>query len=425
MKLRALPSGKDLGCLRVYVRVDWNIPLTGSIGTEESLKLTRSYPLLADLRKRGAIVFVLTHLSRPKGRDKRYSTKPLASIVKAHSGLPVKFMDVDFSNDAGKKKFARDIDVFTPGDIVLFENVRFQPGEDNNDPKLVRAYAEHADAFVNDAFASCHRNHASVAGLAKALPSFAGPGLMDEVRMVGKLLGKPKRPYLAFIGGSKLTTKLPVIRSLLNTADRVYVGGAMAHAFYAAMKLPIGSSYIEKEGIRDARKIMKHRKLVLPVDACVAKKIAIGARPKCVALKDVKKQDAIGDIGTATMRDWAADVRTAKTIVWNGPVGVTEVPAFSHGSLVLGRAIAAQSRGKAYGVVGGGDTLPVVARTGMSEYVDFISTGGGAMLEFITTRGKLPGLSVLSGAQKKGIPTVLHSKKEHGSSCGPSSRNKC
>lgn len=431
MKFRTLAPSKDLGCLRIYVRVDWNVPFDNSLGAEESLKLTRSYPLLRDLSRRGAIVFVLTHLGRPRGRDKKFSTKPLASIVKAHSGLPVQFLDVDLSGDAGRKKFARDIDRFVSGDVVLLENVRFLSGEEKNDPKLVKAYAEYADVFINDAFASCHRNHASVTGLAKALPSFAGPALVKETQMVGKLIEKPKRPYYAFIGGSKLTTKLPVIRSLLKTADRMYIGGAMAHAFFVAKHLPIGSSYIEKEGIKDARKIMHHRKLVLPADVCVAKKVpsatlGVGsARPRCVALKDIKKTDAIGDIGTQTMRAWSQDLRKAKTIVWNGPVGVTEVPSFSHGSLVLGRAIAARARGKTYGVVGGGDTLPVVARTGMAEYFDWISTGGGAMLEFIANKGKLPGLAALAGAQKKSVPTIVHSTKEHGALCGPKTKRKC
>lgn len=435
MKLRTLSLSKDLGCLRVYVRVDWNVPLGGhpsaalgaGFGAEESLKLTRSYPLLRDLSRRGAIVFVLTHLGRPRGREIKFSTKPLASIVKAHSGLPVRFLDVDLSNDAGRKKFARDIDRFAPGDVVLLENVRFQPGEEKNDAGLVQSYAQHADVFINDAFASCHRAHASVTGLARVLPSFAGPALVEEVAKVGRLLEgrRARRPYYAFIGGSKLTTKLPVIQSLLKSADRVYVGGAMAHAFYAAKRWPIGTSFIEKEGVKDARKIMNHRKLILPLDACVAKKVVAGARPRCVALGDIKKTDAIGDIGTETMRAWSSDIRKAKTIVWNGPVGVTEVPSFSHGSLVLGRAIAARSRGKTYGVVGGGDTLPVVARTGMAEYFDWISTGGGAMLEFIASRGKLPGLATLLGAQKKGIPVIVHSTKEHGALCGPSSRKKC
>ncbi len=429
MKLRTLPSSKDLGCLRIYVRVDWNIPSTGRFDAEESLKLTRSYPLLADLRKRGAIVFVLTHLGRPKGRENKYSTKPLATLVKAHSGLPVKFMDADLSNDAGRKKFAQDADRYVPGDIVLLENVRFQAGEEKNDPRLVKAYAEHADVFINDAFASCHRNHASVTGLAKALPSFSGPALAEEVSKVGKLLTKPKRPYHAFIGGAKLTTKLPVIRTLLKKADKVYVGGAMAHAFYAAKRWPIGSSYIEKEGIKDARKIMKHPKLVLPSDVLVIKRTASSsksvAHPRSVPVEAVTKSDAIRDIGTGTMRAWASDVRKAKTIVWNGPMGVAEIPAFSHGSLVLGRAIAARARGKAYGIVGGGDTLPVVARTGMEEYFDWISTGGGAMLEFIALNGKLPGLAALAGTQSKRIPGILHSPHEHGATCGPRTRRRC
>jgi phosphoglycerate kinase len=425
MNLRTLKPSKSIGCARVYVRVDWNIPLNGQFGEEESLKLTRSYPLLESLRKVGAITFVLTHLGRPKGRDPKYSTKPLAAIVKAHSGLPVLFLEVDLSNQRGRERFTRDVDLFEPGDIVLLQNVRFQPGEESNDPKLVKAYAERADVFINDAFASSHRNHASVVGLAKALPSFAGPSVIEEVNGVGRLLQRPRKPYYAFIGGVKLSTKLSVIQALLGAADRVYVGGAMASAFFAAKRMQIGKSYVEKEAIGLARKIMKHRKLVLPTDVLVALKIANGIHPRAVKLKEVKKTDIIVDIGTDTMKQWAADVRKAKTIVWNGPVGVTEYPAFSHGSLVLGRAIAARSKGKTYGVVGGGDTLPIVAKTGMQDYIDFISTGGGAMLEFLTLRGRLPGLVALSGSQKKKVPKIIHSKNEHSVNCGPRSGRSC
>jgi phosphoglycerate kinase len=425
MNLRTLKPSKSIGCARVYVRVDWNIPLNGAVGEEDSLKLTRSYPLLESLRKVGAITFVLTHLGRPKRRDEKHSTKPLAAIVKAHSGLPIRFLDADLSSEKGRKKFARDIDAFEPGDIVLMQNVRFQAGEESNDPKLVKAYADHADVFINDAFASSHRNHASVTGLAKALPSFAGPSVIREVNGVGRLLQHPKKPYYAFIGGAKLSSKTPVIQALLSAADRVYVGGAMANAFYAAKRMKIGKSYVEQEAIGLARKIMKNRKLVLPTDVLVTTKIGHNIHPRAVKLKDVKKTDIIVDIGTDTMRQWAADVRKARTIVWNGPVGVTEYPAFSHGSLLLGHAIASRSMGKTYGVVGGGDTLPIVAKTGMSEYFDFISTGGGAMLEFIALRGKLPGLMALSGSQKKKIPKIIHSKNEHGANCGPRSGRSC
>jgi phosphoglycerate kinase len=402
MKLRALPASlKKFDCARIYVRVDWNVPSHGGFGAEESLKLTRSYPLLRTLSEANAITLVLTHLGRPKKRESAFSTKPLAPVVAEHSGLRVKYLDVNLGTAEGRKTYARDLDQFVPGDVVLLENVRFQNGEEENDAELVHTYAEHADAFVNDAFASCHRDHASVVGLAKALPSYAGPGLLEEVHALEKLLTSAKRPYYAFIGGAKLSTKLPVIQKLLAHADGVYVGGAMAHPLLAAQGIKIGASFIEEEGRAAAKKIAKHKKLHLPKDAVVAARLSMNAKPRVAVIDRVRANDTIGDIGTTTMRTWCEDIRQAKTIVWNGPMGVAELPPFSHGSLVLGRAIAARAVGKAYGVVGGGDTLPIVARTGMQEDFDFVSTGGGAMLEFLANEGDIPGLRVLGGAQKK------------------------
>lgn len=421
MKLRCFVPSLPLGCARVYVRVDWNIPLGDGLAEEDSLKLTRSYALLEQLRQAQAVTLVLTHLGRPKKREAKYSTKPLAKLVAKHSGLPIQYLNTDLSTEKGRAAFARDIDQFQPGDIVLLENVRFQKGEETGSAELLHAYAIHADAFINDAFASCHRTHVSVTGLAGALPSYAGPSLCTEIDALSRLLKKPKKPYLAVIGGAKLTTKIPVLQTLLKTADTVLVGGAMAHAFFAAQKQPIGKSFIERGAIPAARTLLKNKRLVLPTDVVVTSgKPAVGARLRAVSLTDIKKTDTIVDIGPATMRDWASRIKKAKTVVWNGPVGMAEVPAFAHGSLIVGAAIAARAKGPSYGVAGGGDTLPVVQRTGMQEWFDFISTGGGAMLEFLASGGELPGVSVLSGSQQKKLcPPFPSSAEERGISCAP------
>lgn len=424
MNLRCYTSSLPFGCLRVYVRVDWNVPLGNGLGMEDSLKLTRSYPLLESLRNAGAITFVMTHLGRPTKRDAKFSTKSLAKVVSTHSGLPIQYLDVDLGSKKGRSTYARDIDLFQPGDIVLLENVRFQKGCETNDPKLVKAYAEHADVFINDAFASSHRSHASVVGLAKALPSFAGPSLCAEVAALSTVVkdGKKYRPYIAVIGGAKLTTKIPVLRALLASADKVLVGGAMAHAFLAAKRIPIGKSFIEKGSVVAARPFMNHRRLVLPIDVVVDGHK--GKQARMVDIRKVGKTDHIMDIGPETMRAWAAEIKNAKMVVWNGPVGLAEIPSFAHGSLVIGRAIASRSRGKAFGVAGGGDTLPIVARTGMQEYFDWVSTGGGAMMEYIVAKGKLPGLAALQGKQSLPFPKLPLGDHKHevGISCSPNNR---
>jgi len=399
MKLPVLTSKLSLKGKRVFVRVDWNVPLSGEFAGEDSLKLSRSLRTIAELVGREATVIVATHLGRPKKKDPKLSTKQLLSRVhlpKVH----LQFLGDDLSTPNGLKSAQGTIEKAKPGSVFLLENVRFYPGEEKNDKKLAKAFASLADVFVNDAFASCHRVHASVVGVASLLPHYAGPSLVDEVAALEKLLGKPKRPYLAFIGGAKVSTKIDVITSLLKIADRVYIGGAMATAFLAAAKKNVGTSFLEKEGIPLAKKLLKEKKVVLPVDVLVAKKVAAGAKPHFVSIDEVPKKEAIGDIGPRTMLEWSMDIRKAKTIVWNGPMGVTEVPAFSYGSLVLARSIAARSKGACYGVVGGGDTLPVAIASGMTEWYDHLSTGGGAMLEFIAENGKLPGLTALFAKQK-------------------------
>ncbi|MFA5935911.1 MAG: phosphoglycerate kinase [Patescibacteria group bacterium] len=400
MKLRVLPASMSLKGKRVIVRVDWNIPIAGKGTEEDSLKMERSFDTIRDFAKRGAVVLLLTHLGRPKKRDVAHSTKKLAHIASVLSGLKIHFVGEAVDDKKDLAKLAKAVQSAKNGSIFLLENVRFLKGEEQNDLKLAKAYASLGDVFVNDAFASCHRAHVSVVGIAKQLPAYAGASLANEVAGLERLLKKPKKPFLAVIGGSKLSTKIDVLTKLLSIADRVLVGGAMAHAFYAAKKMQIGKSYVEKSGIVAARKLLKHPKLVLPVDAVVAKTIDAKAHPYVVPVHKVKKQEMIGDIGTETMMAWSDEIKRAGTIVWNGPLGVTEYGAFSHGSLVIARAIAARSKGKCYGVVGGGDTLPIVLQSGMSEWIDHLSTGGGAMLEFMTMAGKLPGLEALAASKK-------------------------
>ncbi|MFA5129670.1 MAG: phosphoglycerate kinase [Patescibacteria group bacterium] len=384
----------------MIVRVDWNVPMEERKG-KPSEKILREIPFLRSLHERGAIVLLLTHLGRPEGREKKYSTQPLAAIARFASKLPIRYQDIDFSTPAGAKKFVTAMSKLKAGDIVLGENVRFQPGEEKNVPSLVAQYAKWGKVFINDAFASSHRAHASVVGLAKALPSYAGPNLNEEVTALTPLLKPKKRPYLAFIGGSKLSTKLPVIQQLLKVADRVYIGGAMAHPFFVAKKIDIDDSYIEKEGIPLARKLLRlTKKIVLPKDVIVAKKIAKGIHPHQVDLEGIGKHEAIGDVGMGTIQSWGDDIKKAGTIVWNGPLGVTEIPAFSHSSLVLAKAIALRTKHGAYTVAGGGDTLPVIDQSGMGDLFSHVSTGGGAMLEFLSENGKLPGITILSGKQK-------------------------
>lgn len=402
MKLRVLPTSLSLKGKRVLVRVDWNVPLSGQAAAEDSLKLERSFATIRDLSTRGAIVLLLTHLGRPKGRDTRYSTKKLAHRATVYSGFSIAFLDGAVDRATDLDRMTARVEAAKPGAIFLLENVRFLKGEESNDVKLAKAYASLGDLFVNDAFASCHRSHTSVVGIAKQLPAYAGPSLVREVSGLEKLITKPKKPFLAIIGGSKLSTKIDVVNALLKKADRVLIGGAMAHAFFAAKKVHIGKSYVEKEGIAAAKKLVKQSKILLPTDVVVATKIDAKSHPRVVEIRQLKKTDCIGDIGTETMRAWSAEIKKAKTIVWNGPLGVTEYPAFSHGSLVIAHALAARSRGSSYGVVGGGDTLPVVVQSGMAEWIDHLSTGGGAMLEFLAHDGKLPGFVPLQGtAQKK------------------------
>lgn len=395
MNLKTLPKTKSLKGQRVLVRVDWNIPLDEGIEPEASLKVERSLSTLRGLSKRGAIVMVMTHLGRPKKREAALSTKQLVSLLKDAYKLDVVFHSESVSEKSARTTLDKALTTAEPGSIHLLENVRFEEGEEKNSPSLAKAYASLADMFVNDAFASCHRAHTSVVGVAKQMPSFAGPSLQEEVKALSPLLVKPKRPFVAVIGGKKLTTKLPVIRTLLAICDAVMVGGAMAHAGFVAKGFEIGKSYLEKEGVAEAKKLINSPKLYLPVDVMVASKLEADADLKNVAVDKVGKKELMVDIGYATMKEWAECIQGAQTVLWNGPVGITEIESMGSGSRFLARVIGGRAKSEALGIAGGGDTIPVIMETKTQTWFDFVSTGGGAMLEFFVKKGRLPGLDVL------------------------------
>lgn len=401
MRLPLLSSSISLKDKRVLLRVDWNVPFQGVSGGDASLKLERTYETVRRLAARGAKVVVMTHLGRPKGRDPRWSTKRLLHQVKRGLRLPVVFLGARLDDPRELAKARIQIETADQGTVFLLENVRFLKGEEEHASALSKALASLADVFMNDAFAVSHRRHASVVGIAKYLPAYAGPTLAEEVKGLERLLEKPKHPFVAIVGGAKLSTKLDILEALLRAADKVLVGGAMAHPFFVARRLAIGKSFLEKESVTVARRLMKNSRLVLPTDAVVMSKGS--GRPHVVPINKIKAGDVIGDIGTDTMMAWAATIKTAKTLVWNGPLGITEQPTLSHGSLVVACAVAARSKGGCYGVVGGGDTLPVMLQSGMAEWVDLLSTGGGAMLEFIAHKGKLVGLEALMKKRKKAV----------------------
>jgi len=376
------------------VRVDWNVPEAAARGLEGSLKLERSVSFIKQLSKRGAVVILLTHFGRPKRKDKVHTTQFLAKRMKRY-GLTIAFHPESVSKPADRKRLADRLLKAKPGSIHLLENVRFERGEEKNAVPLSKAWASLGDIFINDAFASCHRAHASVVGIAKIIPSYAGPSLTEEVEHLGRLLEKPTSPFVAVIGGKKLSSKIPVIKVLLDRCDKVLVGGAMATPFLSAKKLQVGKSYLEKASIKEAAKLLKKPGLMLPLDVMVAEKLVPNPKLRRVKVDAIGKKDIVVDIGPSTLASWSKTIATSKTVLWNGPVGWTECKPCGNGSRFLARIIATRAKGPAFGVSGGGDTLPILAETKTAKWFDFISTGGGAMLEFLSLKGKLPGITAL------------------------------
>ena len=370
-----LPTLDDLEVdgRRVLVRADLNVPVDDGRITDD-FRIRAFEPTLRSLRERRARVVVCSHFGRPKGRDDRYSLRPVAAAL----GLPLVELEKG--------------DVLGSHDAVLLENLRFEPGETKNDPAFADALASLADAYVNDAFGACHRAHASIVGPPARLPSAAGPLLRSEVTHLTRLLEAPQRPYVLVLGGSKVADKIGVVRNLLDRADAVLLGGGMCFTFLAASGRSVGRSLVDDARIGEVRELLDG-KVVLPVDVVTAS--GVDASSGTVRDVDDMPDDEMGvDIGPRTGELFAEKIRSAATVFWNGPMGVYENPAFTAGTRAVAEAVQSCP---GYTATGGGDVVAAIDALGMSDAVDFTSTGGGASLEFL--EGKvLPGIAALKEA---------------------------
>ncbi len=391
--MRPVTALNHLNGKRVLVRVDLNIPQKTLVG--EGWKLERIVPTIKYLQTKRARVILMSHLGRPDGkRVPALSLAPIARRLGILIGSPVMFV-----SDCVGPRVESAIQKLKPGGVLLLQNLRFYKGEEGNDASFAKKLAAFGDYYVNDAFAASHRAHASIVGVPRILPHAAGLLLEGEVKALSYLMKNPKRPFVVVLGGAKIGSKIGVIQHLLRKADQILIGTAMSNTFLYVKGCDLGGSLMDRDLVREVKKLLKEKKIVLPVDVVVGSRARPeSSRPRVVSVDSrviCTKPESILDIGPQTIGLFAKYVKDAKTIVWNGPVGLFEVLKFSHGTLALGRLIASRSSGKAFGVVGGGETVAALEQTGMARYVDWISTGGGAMLEFL--EGKvLPGIKALT-----------------------------
>lgn len=378
---------------RALVRVDFNVPLGEGGAVSDDTRMRAALPTLQRLISGGARVVLCSHLGRPKGGpEPKYSLAPVARRLQELLGKPVVFCSSVVGPNAETASRA-----LKDGDVMLVENTRFEKGEEKNDPTLAKAMAALGDFYVNDAFGSAHRAHASTEGVTKFLrPSVAGLLMQKELDYLGGALERPKRPFVAVLGGSKISGKIDVIEALLPKVDALLVGGAMACTFYKAMGLETGTSLVEPDRVEMAKGLVERAGsvLILPHDAIVAPSVDAGARAKAVKRDAIPHDHAMLDIGPETAASYARAIVSAKTVVWNGPMGVFETPPFDVGTATIARAMAEATGKGCVTVVGGGDSAAAVEGAGLAAMMSHVSTGGGASLEFL--EGKvLPGVAAL------------------------------
>ncbi|HEY8535186.1 MAG TPA: phosphoglycerate kinase [Vicinamibacterales bacterium] len=385
----------DLAGKKVFIRVDFNVPIkNGVIG--DDTRIRASLPTIQYALERGATVVLASHLGRPKGKPApEYSLQPVAGRLSELLGRPVVFAP-DCVGPEAQKAIA---EAHAGGKVVLLENVRFHAGEEKNDPAFAAQLAEGIDLYVNDAFGSAHRAHASVEGIVRAIGKGAAGLLMEkELKYLGDAIERPVRPFVAILGGAKVSDKIEVIENLLTKVDALLIGGAMAYTFFRSRNLPVGRSLVEDDRVQQAADITARAeergvRLELPVDHVVAPKLEAGAPAETLDVGDPAIGDRMGlDIGPKTAARYAEVVKGAKTVVWNGPMGVFEIPEFSRGTEAVARAVA-EVDGTT--VIGGGDSIAAVNAVGVADRITHISTGGGASLEFLGGR-VLPGVAALT-----------------------------
>lgn len=384
----------DVKGKRVLVRADLNVPSKDGKVTDTT-RIDRSAATLKELAERGAKVVVLTHFGRPKGREDKYSQKLLVEPLAKAVGKTVAWAD-DCIGEAAEKVIAG----LKNGDIALLENVRFHPEEEKNDPAFAKALAALGDLYVNDAFSTAHRAHASTEGLAHLLPAAAGRLMQAELEALAKALGTPEKPVAAVVGGAKVSTKLDLLGNLVSRVDYLIIGGGMANTFLFAMGKNVGKSLCEKEMADTAREILEKAKaakchIVLPVDAVVAAEFAENAANEVVSIDAVPADKMILDAGPASAEAIIDRLGGCKTLVWNGPLGAFEINPFDKATNAVARAAAERTKqGKLLTVAGGGDTVAALAKAGVDEAFSYVSTAGGAFLEWL--EGKtLPGVAAL------------------------------
>ena len=385
---------------RVFIRVDFNVPLAGD-HVEDDTRIRETLPTLRLAIEGGARLVLASHLGRPKGKvNPKYSLKPAAGRLAELLSKPA-----NFAPDCVGQEVERLAGALKDGDVLLLENLRFHPEEEANDPQFSRQLAALCDVYVNDAFGSAHRAHASTEGIAHHVtPAAAGLLMEKELEYLTRAISNPDRPYVAILGGAKVSDKIEVINNLVQLCDSLLIGGAMAYTFSRAQGHPVGGSLVEAEKLELAQRVLdevKQRKFrfLLPSDHVTAQKAEAGAEKRVVddsAPGGIAKGWMGLDIGPATIRTYAAEIARAKTVVWNGPMGVFEIDDFAQGTLEVARAVAASG---ALSIVGGGDSVSALAKAGLTEKITHVSTGGGASLEFHAGR-KLPGVEALTEASR-------------------------
>lgn len=382
----------DVSQKKVLVRCDFNVPLADGKITDDK-RIVASLPTIKYLLSKGAAIILCSHLGRPKnGPEEKYSMKPVASRLEELLGQPVILAADVVGEDAQAKARA-----LKSGEVLMLENVRFEKGETKNDPELSAKFAGLANIFVNDAFGTAHRAHCSTAGVAEHLPAVSGYLIGKELAVMGKALTNPERPFVAILGGAKVSDKIGVIESLLDKADSILIGGGMAYTFFAAQNREIGTSICEQEKIDIARQLLQKAQqkgvaLLLPDDNVVADKFAEDAQAQIVSSTAIPAGWMGMDIGPKTIARYSDVIKNAKTVVWNGPMGVFEMSKFAEGTRAVAQAMANSS---AVTIIGGGDSAAAAAQLGFEDKMTHISTGGGASLEFLEGL-ELPGIACLN-----------------------------
>ncbi|PTQ50909.1 MAG: Phosphoglycerate kinase [Brockia lithotrophica] len=384
----------DVRGKRVLVRVDFNVPVKDGVIADDR-RIREALPTIEYLLREGARVILVSHLGRPKAPfAPEFSLAPVRARLEELLGRPVKL-----APDVVGPEVERMAEELRPGEVLLLENVRYYPEETKNDPDFAARLARLADVYVNDAFGTAHRAHASTEGVARLLPSVSGFLLAREVEVLRRVLEQPERPFVAILGGAKIADKIGVIENLLGRVDALLVGGGIANTFLVARGYEVGLSLYEPDGVDVARRLLCDAEalgvdLLLPVDAVVAAEISETAETQVVPVEEVPADGRIGDIGPRTRELYRERLRGARTIVWNGPMGVFELSPFAEGTIAVARAVAESG---AYSVIGGGDSLAAVKLAGVEDKVSHLSTGGGATLEFLEGK-ELPGIAVLPDA---------------------------